>query len=48
MAKIDIDTVEALQLKALVASTTDARAIKGIILSGKAFSLLTEPKRTAI
>ena len=48
MAKIDIDTVEALQLKAPAASAADARAIKGMILSGEAFSLLTEPERTAI
>lgn len=48
MAKIDIDTVEALQLKAPAASAADARAIKGMILSGEAFSLLTEPERTAL
>lgn len=48
MAKIDIDTVEVLQLKAPAASAADARVIKGMILSGEAFSLLTEPERTAI
>lgn len=48
MAKIDIHTVEKLQLRAPAACPADAREVKGHILSGEAFSQFGETERPGI
>jgi hypothetical protein len=48
MAKIDLHTVKALQLKAPAACSKDSRAVKGLILSGEVFSHFTETERHTI
>lgn len=48
MAKIDIQTVEVLQLRAPAACSSETRAVKGLILSGEAFSRFTETERSNI
>ncbi|KAF4765573.1 hypothetical protein HAV15_003280 [Penicillium sp. str.  len=48
MAKIDIHTVEKLQLRAPVACSADAREVKGYILSGEVFSHFGETERSEI
>ena len=48
MAKIDIHTVEKLQLRAPVACFADAREVKGYILSGEVFPQFGETERSGI
>lgn len=48
MAKIDLHTVEALQLRAPTASQADARAVKGSIKSGEVFAKFTDAERKRI
>jgi hypothetical protein len=48
MAKIDIHTVEKLQLRAPAACSADAREVKGYILSGEVFSQFDETERPRI
>lgn len=48
MAKIDQHTVDTLQLRAPTVSRTDAKAVKGLILSGEVFAHFSESERTAI
>lgn len=48
MAKIDIHTVEKLQLRAPAACPADAREVKGYILSGEVFSQFGETERPGI
>lgn len=48
MAKIDLHTVETLQLRAPTASQADARAVKGFITSGEVFAKFTDAERKRI
>ena len=48
MTKIDIHTVETLQLRAPTASPADAKAVKGLILGGEVFSHFGETERSDI
>lgn len=48
MAKIDQYTVDMLQLRAPTASRADAKAVKGLIMSGEVFAGFSEPERITI
>lgn len=48
MKNIDQDTVEKLQLLAPGASRSDAKAAKGLVLSGQVFAAFSQVERTAI